>query len=96
MTSHRCHSDQWTRQVRYIVRAQRVVLLLSPDPSAALTFTEFRKVLHGWTKPDDVLCVPICALVFERDDIGMMMMMMMMMMMNMFIVISHYYHDYHY
>ena len=52
--------------MRYIVRAQRVVLLLSPDPSAALTFTEFRKVLHGWTKPDDVLCVPICALVFER------------------------------
>ena len=50
-------------QVRFILRAQRVVLLLSPEPSAALTFTEFRKVLNGWTKPDDVHCVPICALI---------------------------------
>lgn len=49
-----------THEVRYILRAQRVVLLLSPEPSAALTFTEFRKVLNGWTKPDDVHCVPIC------------------------------------
>lgn len=25
----------------------------------------FRKVLNGWTKPDDVHCVPICALTSE-------------------------------
>eukprot|EP00435_Cladocopium_sp_Y103_P063498 s868_g25.t1 len=54
------HEDLWGSAVRYILRAQRVVLLLSPEPSAALTFTEFRKVLNGWTKPDDVHCVPIC------------------------------------
>lgn len=47
-------------EVRYVLRAQRVVLLLSPEPRAALTFTEIRHMLAGWTEPDDVPCVPIC------------------------------------
>ncbi|CAK9085621.1 unnamed protein product [Durusdinium trenchii] len=55
-----------THEVRYILKAQRVVLLLSPEPSAALTFTEFRKALEGWTEPDDVMCVPICGAPFDR------------------------------
>ncbi|CAJ1443977.1 unnamed protein product, partial [Effrenium voratum] len=46
-------------EVRYIFRAERVVLLLAPEASAALSFTEFRKVLSGWTEPDDFLCVPV-------------------------------------
>ncbi|CAE7943860.1 unnamed protein product, partial [Symbiodinium necroappetens] len=49
-----------THEVRYIVRASRVILLLSPEVGAALVFTELRKVLAGWTEPDDFLCVPIC------------------------------------
>eukprot|EP00931_Biecheleriopsis_adriatica_P115086 TRINITY_DN90921_c0_g1_i1.p1 TRINITY_DN90921_c0_g1~~TRINITY_DN90921_c0_g1_i1.p1 ORF type:complete len:1336 (+),score=212.36 TRINITY_DN90921_c0_g1_i1:33-4010(+) len=49
-----------THEVRYILRSGRVVLLLSPEPGAARTFTEIRKVLAGWTHPDDYGCVPIC------------------------------------
>ena len=52
--------DAATHEVRYVPRAERVVLLLSPEEGAARTFAEFRQVLAGWTEPDDEGCVPIC------------------------------------
>ena len=57
-----------THEVRYVLRAQRVVVLLAPEASAGLTFTRLRLALSGWTKPDDVLCVACCGGGFDAKS----------------------------
>lgn len=49
-----------SHEVRYVARAGRVVLLLAPEVGAAKAFAEIRRVLSGWTAPDDKGCVPLC------------------------------------
>jgi len=52
--------DEASHEVRYVLKASRAVLLLSPEPGAARAFAELRRVLSGWTLPDDEGCVPLC------------------------------------
>jgi len=47
-------------EIRFILKAQRLVLLLAPEPGASRAFAEIRSILANWTQPDDFLCVPLC------------------------------------
>ena len=56
-----------THEVRYVLRAQRIVVLLAPEATAGLTFTRLRRALSGWTRPDDHLCVRVCGAAFDAS-----------------------------
>eukprot|EP00927_Polykrikos_kofoidii_P077261 TRINITY_DN74219_c0_g1_i1.p1 TRINITY_DN74219_c0_g1~~TRINITY_DN74219_c0_g1_i1.p1 ORF type:complete len:1476 (-),score=281.90 TRINITY_DN74219_c0_g1_i1:36-4415(-) len=51
--------EEACHEVRFIQRADRVVLLLAPEAGAARAFAELRRVLADWTEADDELCVPL-------------------------------------
>lgn len=55
-------------EVRFVKKAQRVVLLLAPEPGASRAFAEIRSILANWTQPDDFPCVPLCGSPVESTE----------------------------